>query len=536
MTIAKKRPNFIVIMTDQQRADYLGCAGHPFLKTPAIDSLAARGTRFTRFYVSSPVCMPNRATYMTGRLPTVHGARGNGMPLSLQANTFVDLLRANGYETVLVGKSHLMTMTDFAPRWKPKIGEGLQAPTGEYVEAMKPWAPDAKYDQENPVNWARDMNWKLELPFYGFEKVHLCTGHGDEVGGEYLHWLKRNGHDPAKLTGPKNAQSSDVTVPQAWRTAVPEELYPTSYIREHSLKVLDDHAKARKDDPFFLMMSFPDPHHPFTPPGKYWNMYSPDQVKLPPNFYSRPDDTGGPVDQAIHFHESKDYDVQKVMTFMRVNERQAKEAIALSCGMITMIDDAIAAVLAKLKTLGLDEDTVILFTADHGDFLGDKSILLKGPLHLNSIINVPFIWSDPAKQGAKTCDALSGTIDISSTILARAGLNGFHGMQGRSLLPEIETGRNHGNDVHLIDEESQFPLFGCESPVKVRSMVTPEWRVTLYEKAGLSEMYNLKNDPDENHNLWNHPDFLAKRAELLEQMVRASIGAIDMSPAPRRRA
>ena len=142
--MSKKRPNFIVIMTDQHRADYLGCAGHPFLKTPVIDSLAARGTRFTRFYVSSPVCMPNRATYMTGRLPPVHGARGNGMPLSLQANTFVDVLRSKGYRTALVGKSHLMTMTDHPAMWKPKIPEGLEALQGDYAEALKPWAPDSE--------------------------------------------------------------------------------------------------------------------------------------------------------------------------------------------------------------------------------------------------------------------------------------------------------------------------------------------------------------------------------------------------------
>ena len=534
--MSKKRPNFIVIMTDQHRADYLGCAGHPFLKTPVIDSLAARGTRFTRFYVSSPVCMPNRATYMTGRLPPVHGARGNGMPLSLQANTFVDVLRSKGYRTALVGKSHLMTMTDHPAMWKPKIPEGLEALQGDYAEALKPWAPDSEYDQENEANWARDPNWKLKLPFYGFERVHLCTGHGDQVSGEYNHWLKKKGKDPAEVAGRKNALDSDVTVPQAWRTAVPEELYPTRYIQDHSIAVLEDHAKSNKDDPFFMMMSFPDPHHPFTPPGKYWNMYSPDQVKLPPNFYARPDDVGGPVDSAIHSHEEKGYDAEKTMAFMRVNERQAKEAIALTCGMITMIDDAIGAVLAKLKSLGLDEDTVIVFTADHGDFLGDKGIALKGPLHLNSIINVPFIWADPAGTSGKTCDAISGTIDISSTVLARAGLAGFFGMQGRSLLPEVSTGKDHGPGVHLVDEEAQRPSFGIPAPVKLRTMIAGHWRITLYEHASHAELYNLKNDPDENHNLWNHPDHQKTKTELLEGMVRASIHSLDASPAPRRRA
>ena len=197
----RKRPNFIVIITDQQRADYLGCFGHPFLKTPAIDGLAREGTRFTRFYVSSPVCMPNRATFMTGRMPSVNGARGNGHPLSLQANTFVELLRAKGYRTALVGKSHLMTMGPAPALWKPTIPKDLEPPEGDLAEAIKPWASQEAYDQENAERWTNDRNWKLTLPFYGFERVHLCTGHGDQVGGEYEHWLRNKGIDPEKIAG-----------------------------------------------------------------------------------------------------------------------------------------------------------------------------------------------------------------------------------------------------------------------------------------------------------------------------------------------
>ena len=110
-----ERPNFVLFITDQHRADYLSCYGHPVLKTPHVDSIAARGVSFDRFYVATPVCMPNRATLMTGRMPSVHGVRSNGMPLSLRANTFVDALRAGGYATALVGKSHLQNFTGFPP-------------------------------------------------------------------------------------------------------------------------------------------------------------------------------------------------------------------------------------------------------------------------------------------------------------------------------------------------------------------------------------------------------------------------------------
>jgi len=125
------RPNFLFFITDQHRADYLGCYGHPLLRTPHIDSIAARGTRFERFYVATPVCMPNRATLMTGRMPSLHGVRSNGIPLSLAANTFVDALRASGYATALVGKSHLQNFTGQPPiltRPPPRPGTNSQSP------------------------------------------------------------------------------------------------------------------------------------------------------------------------------------------------------------------------------------------------------------------------------------------------------------------------------------------------------------------------------------------------------------------------
>ena len=110
-----KRPNFLLFITDQQRADFLGCYGHPVLRTPHIDSIAARGTAFDKFYVASPVCMPNRASLMTGRMPSVHGVRSNGIPLTMNAVTFVDLLRDAGYRTALIGKSHLQNFTPWPP-------------------------------------------------------------------------------------------------------------------------------------------------------------------------------------------------------------------------------------------------------------------------------------------------------------------------------------------------------------------------------------------------------------------------------------
>ena len=132
------RPNFLLFITDQHRADFLGCYGHPVLRTPHIDSIAARGTAFDRFYVASPVCQPNRASLMTGRMPSVHDVRSNGIPLSMNAVTFVDLLRDAGYRTALVGKSHLQNFTGYAPIIKrPPPREGFHEPSAGLTQALR---------------------------------------------------------------------------------------------------------------------------------------------------------------------------------------------------------------------------------------------------------------------------------------------------------------------------------------------------------------------------------------------------------------
>ena len=224
------RPNVLLIITDQQRADHMGCAGHPVLKTPNIDSIAAEGVRFERFYVSTPVCMPNRSTLMTGRMPSVHGVRHNGIPLSRRAVTFVDLLRAAGYDTALIGKSHLQTQTGRPPLSKPDAAPaGYIEPPDELREATKNAFADGSYDQELPQHW-KSPDARVDTPFYGFDHVELCKGHGDDVIGNYRQWLQQRHPSPDSLIGKQNQRpGNSYSVPQAWRTAVPAELYHSAY-------------------------------------------------------------------------------------------------------------------------------------------------------------------------------------------------------------------------------------------------------------------------------------------------------------------
>src|SRR5688572_2503240 len=150
--MASRAPNFILFITDQHRADHLGCYGHPVVRTPHIDSIAARGVAMDRFYVASPVCMPNRASLMTGRMPSSHGVRANGIPLSRSSVTFVDLLAAAGYRTALVGKSHLQNFTGAGPLFKSPERKGAPAPE-KIASAIDHKLGTDEYNEENPKEW-----------------------------------------------------------------------------------------------------------------------------------------------------------------------------------------------------------------------------------------------------------------------------------------------------------------------------------------------------------------------------------------------
>ena len=532
-----KRPNFLFIVTDQHRADHLGCYGHPVVKTPNIDSIAARGRRFDKFYVACAICQPNRSTMMTGRMPSLHGVRHNGVPLDLQQNTFVDLMRLQGYRTALIGKSHLMNMTPLEPRYgRPEPAAG-KTPVPEGFEHAVPVDHDSEiYDQEHPKNWLEGSDFEVTLPFYGFDHVDLQTGHADQVSGDYTRWLETKYPNSNDLKGPENALPHDYTAAQAWRTAIPEELYPSSYITEKSLDYLDHHVASNADDPFFMMMSYPDPHHPFTPPGKYWDMYKPEDMPVPDSFFSNTQ----PPPNVAWAHQRRD-DGNQVTSgqglFAAASEQEVREVMALTCGMITMIDDSIGQVLGKLEDLGIADNTVIVFTSDHGDLLGDHQLILKGPIHYDGLIRVPFIWADtPDRVNQGATAAVSGTLDLAQTFLDRADLEPYYGIQGRSLLPEIGGAEDQGPGCALIEQEDQRDYFGLDAPIRLRTFVTNRYRMTIYHGHDWGEIYDLQEDPSEINNLWDDPSCVGLKADLMEQLARQQMALTDFGPLPTKQA
>ena len=520
-----KRPNFLFIITDQQRADWLGCYGHPVLKTPNIDSIAAQGTRFDNFHAASPVCMPNRASIMTGRMCSNHGARHNGIPLSKDHTTFVELLRDAGYRTGLIGKSHLQSFTGLPATNKYEVSEGLQAPSPELRDAIKNNRHGPEYDLEVVPKWTTPIADRMDETFYGFEHVEIAADHADKADSDYKLWAKQQRNDFEDLVGPENALEDDsINAPQAWRTAVPEELYSTNWIADRSEAFLAD--KADGDEPFFLQMSFPDPHHPFTPPGRYWDMYDPADIELPATFGKG----DLPPIKAMREAMEAGTDPRDNQSPFAVTEDEARAIIALTYGMITMIDDAVGRVLKRLDDLGLAEDTIVIFTSDHGDYMGDHGTVLKHGLHSHGLIRVPLIWNDPAGPGAHARSIQGSAIDFAPTILQRAGVKVPYGMQGRDLLGE------NAPNLPVLIEDAGLGFASDDGNTASRTLVHENWRMSVFEGSELGELFNLAEDPHELRNLWADPVAASQKAHLMHQLALRMLALRDTSLSPTHQA
>lgn len=513
------RPSFLFLITDQHRSDHTGFGGNEVVRTPHLDGIAARGVRFDRAIVANPICMPNRASIVTGRLPSVHGTRYNGISLDWGANTFVRELRRHGYRTGLVGKSHFQNMGTNR-RAVERVFAG--APGGDSLRPAYHEGWDLYENQD------RHRSERVAIPrdFYGFDEVDLTVNHSDMCSGHYYQWLLEQGADPGRLQGRENALSHEALWNQVWRTAVPEKLYPTRYVTSKSVDFIEQCAR-RPEQPFFLWCSFPDPHHPFTPPGRYFDLYDPEKIPLPPTFH----DPHG--DSMPHFRRMiADRGRQRgAMAPWAPTDAQLRECAAREYGMITMIDDGVGEILAALEGSGRAHDTVVIFTSDHGDMFGDHGVLLKAAMHYEGCVRVPLAISAPGRAPG-TCRSLVSSLDLAQTVLDLAGLPAYYGMQGASLAPLLDDPSGSVRDHALVEEDQMFDMLGVGQPLRMRTLVTEDARLTLYQGVDHGELFELGRDPDEMTNLFARPEARDLRVHLTERLARLLMEYADASPRP----
>ena len=503
-----KKPSFIIFMTDQQRADHLGCYGNLKVKTPNIDAIANRGTRFDHFYVSNPICQPNRAALATGQLTSVNGCRQNGIPLSLDSTTYADVLKSSGYRTGHVGKAHFQNVSPIELKSPQPSGEGeeLNEPCNL---ASKSQRRGSIYECEIRTSWKKNPKKELPLPYYGFDYVQLCIGHGDQVEGHYTDWLKGKLSGQADPRGRSMAlDKSAIETPQVWRTALSETQYPTQYVGEKACEFLED----QDDTPFILVVSFPDPHHPFTPPGRYFDLYDPTDISLPESFNHPIKERS---DLPKHIQRIYEIGAEKSDEFwpFHADEEHTRQMIALNYGAITMIDDQIGVVIQTLKNIGQFENTNIIFMSDHGDYMGDHGTVLKGGVHSHGLIRVPL-----------------SAIDFAPTLLHKAGLKTPYGMQGRNLFA------GDVKNLPILIEDSGYAMASDDGQTAYCSIVHNRWRMTIFEGSDLGELFNLEEDPYELTNLWFDSAASSKKLEMMHLLIDRQIALRSKSLAPTHQA
>ncbi len=490
-------------MTDQQRADSLGCTGNAVVRTPNLDALASRGAVLTNHFTPHQICSPSRATFFSGLFARNHGLTRNGATLPEDIPLISHDLKSAGYTTHGVGKFHFQPI--------------LAGPEHRMPDSNAFWTlPDSK-------------GWNG--PFFGFDTVDILIGEsvGATEGGHYANWLQETAPEAVDLYLPENALADrPEDCDEIWKSAVPEELHYNSWISDRACEFIES---VDTEDPFFLFVSFPDPHHPFTPPAPWCDMYDPadmpspdvaeNELDLMPSYVSESDGADGGKSYVDFLRAPGPAREQGFMqTTHHLSDETLKLAMAHTYGMVSMIDDRVGRILAALDARGLTDDTLIVFTSDHGEMLGDHKLIRKGPVPYRQLLNVPLIVAGPNIEPG-TRSQFTSHLDAKATILEQLGINGSPG-DGVSFANLLKNANGTTRD-HLYAEYHARTRFETYN----QSLITRDWRLTIYPNHDTwGELFDLKNDPGEHRNLFHSADHLAIKTELRTKLAQ------EFQPAP----
>lgn len=482
-----KKPNILFIICDQLRGDHVGYAGNGVVRTPNIDEIARTGMVFDNSYVANPVCMPSRSSIMTGRMPSAHGVVFNDRSLNPKDASFVREMRTAGWKTALIGKSHLQH--------------------GTSREAVVPLGGEPGRLSSHEPGWDTFEHAERyetgDLPviddFYGFDHVELALGHGAQVQGHHYLWALDRGATPDQLADALNPQKNAHLRTGDWWQVHPApyaaEIHSTDFVTERTIAFIEEAAQSH--DPWMTWCSFPDPHHPMAPPEPWFSRHDPADMELPDSFDAPHADTPPHVNR-IRSTPSVANENFWVMPFGPTAD-EARAALAVTYGMIEAIDDGIGQILAALDQLALVEDTIVVFTSDHGDMMGDHGVLLKGGMHYQGCVQPPLVIKSPAHTAGRTT-ALASNIDLSHTLLDLCELAPYQGMQGRSLVPILEDASTSVRESVMVEEDLPIALVVPVGPVQTRSVFTDRYRYTR-DTDGNEMLFDLIDDPSEMTNI-----------------------------------
>jgi len=493
--------NILFVTTDQQRFDTIGCNGGTLARTPVIDGLAAAGIRFERAHPQSVVCMPSRATMLTGQYPTTHGVWMNGVPLPLDAPSVAEVLRGAGYRTALVGKAH----------FEPFLDPFLRFPENR----------QARLGTVPPGGSHR-----------GFEHLELAT-HTSIGPLHYAQWLA--GEHPESVGGfypvldaslQVNADGGGETgAPQVKVNPVDRAVYHTDWVADRTIAWLDG---LGADDDWFCWMSFPDPHHPWDPPQSEVGRINWRDVPLPAGYpetaEARERIIGAKPRHWRLWYEGKlvsNYEappkwVPATLTADQVREINARNAVECE-----LIDESMGRVVRRIIERGWDNNTDIVFTSDHGELQGDFGLMFKGPYHVDALLRVPLVWR-PAPSAGVGSSLLSrpvGMVDLAPTFCEIAGLDAPEWMQGSPLPTDDVDADRRGFKQVFTEWDSE--LFGVG--VHVRTIFRDGVTCSTYLPGAVhdgseGELYASDQDPLQTQNRWDDPAWRSLRDDITDEL------------------
>lgn len=488
--------NILFIMYDQLRFDYLGCAGHPTLKTPNFDRLAARGVRFTRCYTQSPICGAARMSFYTGRYVSSHGAAWNDFPLRVGERTMGDHLRDNGMDCWLIGKTHMRVDEEGMRRLglsPDSVIGARQAECGFDVwtrdDGLMAQGPDGFYGSSSPYNdYLHERGYGGDNPWADFANA------GVEDGMTASGWFMRHAARPA------NIEEQDSETPWLTRRAM-------AFIEQ---------AKG----PWCAHLSYIKPHWPYIVPAPWHDLYGRDDVQ-PPIRSEAERENPHPLFKAFMqqgFAES--FSIDEVR----------ETVIPAYMGLIAQCDAELGRLLDWLEATGRDKDTVIVLTSDHGDYLGDHWLGEKDMFHDVSA-RIPLIIYDPRPEAdasrGTTSEELVEAIDLCATFIEIAGGKvPANIVEGRSLLPFLR-----GEQPEKWREVAISEYSYAQQPVRARLGVSQkdarmfmiadrEWKLIHCEGGFRPMLYDLKNDPDELIDIGADPAHAGTIERLYDQFFR----------------
>ena len=323
-------------------------------------------------------------------------------------------------------------------------------------------------------------------PYRGFQHVDLVIGHVDPLAGHYKHDLRAEYPEGIELTKRSHALDPAPGTASTWKNALPPEHHYNSWIARKTRDYLRQHTTK----PFFLTVSFPDPHFPFSAPAPYCDMYNPADVPAP---LAR---EGERDTQPPHFRDFID------LYAAGQTERDFRLMAAQTYGMIHFVDECIGTILEELDTLGLRRNTIVVFTSDHGELLGDHGLIYKGPYLYEPLVRTPLIVSAPgASRPPASTDALVGHVDLFPTLADLLGFPVPGLVQGVSCANVLSGTRSEIRDSVLTEFHDEYRQQGMMTPFNVKCIHHDRWKLVHYGHRSYGELYDLAEDPEEFHNL-----------------------------------